>query len=129
MQADHIVLAKVGPEKENPSAFTDFNINFADRQNLKILEDSVIDLQVIVSTALTNIVRVREHCEKCYIKLEFSNEENDSFQQIMNELDEYCKEAETHVERAKLLRERASSTAQLVIIAFPSFFSMLLICL
>lgn len=107
----------MGPEKGNLSPLTNFNINFADRQTLKILEDSVIDLQVILGTALSTIVRIREHCEKCYAK--YANIEDNFFEQIMDEFDEYCRETEIHVGRAKLLGERATSTAQLVITTFP----------
>ena len=44
-----MVFAKVGTKEENLSPLTGFNINFMDRQALKLLEDSITDLQVITA--------------------------------------------------------------------------------
>ena len=107
----------MGTKRENLSPLTDFNINFADRQTLKILEDSVIDLQVILASMLKTITRIREHCRKCCAKVDLTAEEADNLQVILEEFDEYIKEAEIYVERGKALDEKAHSTAQLV--SFP----------
>lgn len=114
-QSDRIVFAKVGAERENFSPLTDFNINFIDRQTLKLLEDSVIDLQVIFSNMLNTVVGIREQCKKCCQRYCKEEREGDcDCDQVIEELDEHVKEVEMHVKRVQLLRERAKSTAQLV---------------
>ena len=113
-QSDRVVLAKIGAEKENLSPLTDFNINFVDRQNLKLLEDSVIDLQIILSTMLSTVSRIRNQCRRCCERHCQKEQEVCDCDQIIEEFDEYVKEAEMFVERAKILRDRAKSTAQLV---------------
>ncbi len=113
-QSDRVVLAKIGAEKENLSPLTDFSINFVDRQNLKVLEDSVIDLQVILPTMLSTIIRLCDQCKK-YCERHCKNGEGKcDCDQIIEAFDEYVKEVEMHVERAKALRERSKSTSQLV---------------
>jgi hypothetical protein len=113
-QSDRIVLAKVGEEKENLSPVTDFKVNFVDRQNLKLLEDSVIDLQIILPTMLNTIVRLCDQCKKCCERHCNKGEGKCDCDQIIEEFDEYVKEVEMHVERAKILRERSKSISQLV---------------
>jgi bacterioferritin-associated ferredoxin len=92
---------------------TDFNINFVDRQTLKILEDSVIDLQVILPTLLNNITGIRDQCGKCSKRWKMNEDDANSVESVMDELDEYVTLAKCHVERAKILRERATAIAQL----------------
>ena len=114
VQSNCIVLTKVGLEKKNLSPLTDFDVNFKNRQTLKILEDSVIDLQTIVSTMLSTIAGIRDLCKK-YCERHHSEEgERCSCDQIIEELDGRVGEANTHVKRAKALRERAKSTTRLV---------------
>jgi Mg2+ and Co2+ transporter CorA len=108
------VLASVGTKRTNLSPLTDFIINFADRQTLKILEDSVIDLQVVLSTMSKTISRLRDHCSKSFTRLSLMQEEADQLDLILDELDEYVRETEMYVERGEALKEKADSTAQLV---------------
>lgn len=85
-----------------------------DRQTLKRLEDSVIDLQVILPTLLGNIVGVREECQKwCEEHNRYGVHKCDCAQ-IIAEFNEHVREAECHVKRAEALKEQAKSTAQLV---------------
>jgi hypothetical protein len=107
------VLADVGSEKENLSPLN-FTINFGDRQELKILEDSIIDLEVILPTMLSTIIRIREQCKKCNETVSLEEDEKCFLEQVMEEFDEYVREAEMLVKRAKTLKETARSTAQLV---------------
>lgn len=93
---------------------TDFNVNFIDRQTLKILEDSIIDLQVILPTLLSTIIGIRDQCKK-YCERHHGNKEFVcDCNQIIDEFDEHAGEAEGYVERAKALKARAKSSAQLV---------------
>jgi hypothetical protein len=101
-------------EKENLSPLTDFTINFIDRQNLKILEDYVIDLQAILPTLLCNIIGIREQCRKWCDRHNGKRSFECDCDQILEEFDEYVKEVEGYVKRAEALKERAKSTTQLV---------------
>jgi hypothetical protein len=96
------------------SPLTDININFIDRQNLKILEDYVIELQAILPTMLCNIIEIREQCRK-WCKMNHGKRSHDCDEGwILAEFDEYVKEAEGYIKGADALKERAKSTAQLV---------------
>jgi hypothetical protein len=114
VKSDRIVLAKVGAERENLSPLTDFNINFVDRQTLKVLEDTVIDLQIILFTMLSTVGRIREQCRKCCERYCNDKEKGCDCNHIIEEFDEYVKEVEIYVERSKNLRDMAKSTARLV---------------
>lgn len=110
------MLADVGPEKENLSPLN-FNINFGDRQALKILEDSIIDLGIILPSMLNTIKKIREQFKNSNARdaaMEKSKEENSFLEQVMEEFDEYIEEAGMLVQRAKSLKETAKSTARLV---------------
>jgi hypothetical protein len=104
----------VGAEKESLSPLLDFKFNFIDRQNLKIIEDFVNDLQVILPTLLENIVGVRAECEKHCERHRRNGTECCDCAVINAEFDEHIREAECFVKRADALREKAKSTAQLV---------------
>ncbi|TVY44398.1 hypothetical protein LSUB1_G002055, partial [Lachnellula subtilissima] len=98
-------------KKENLSPL-DITINFEDRQDLKIIEDSIIDLDVILPTMLNTIKRIREQCEKCNEGV--GDDERCYLEEILEELDEYVREAELLVQRANILKETARSTSQLI---------------
>ncbi|TVY92063.1 hypothetical protein LAWI1_G003448, partial [Lachnellula willkommii] len=110
-QSDRIVIADVGSKKENLSPL-DFTINFGDRQELKIMEDSILDLDVILPTMLNTINRIQEQCEKHNKRV--GGDEKCHLEEILEEFDEYVREAEVLVQRAKILKETARSTAQLI---------------
>ncbi len=98
-------MATVGNEKENLSPLTDININFEDRQELKIVEDKVLDLQIILPTMLETIAGIEDQCRR------FSAA---PCLEILGEFDEYVREVKMLIERAKTLKQMSKSTAQLV---------------
>ncbi len=113
-QSDLIISAKVGAEKESLSPLLDFKFNFIDRQSLKIVEDYVIDLQIILPTLLGNIVGIHEQCKaQCKIHQKDAIDTCDCAL-ILSEFDEHAREAECCIKRADALREKARSIAQLV---------------
>lgn len=105
------MLATVGTSKENLSALTDFVINFEDRQKLRILENMVADLQVILPELLRSVVGIKEQSK--FSKFA-ADDERMELEFIRYELDEYIQEIKVNVERAKALKCRAQSTARLV---------------
>ena len=115
-----MVLAKVGAERENLSPLMDFNINFVDRQRLKLLEDLVIDLQVIFESMMSYIKGIRNSCERYCKKLCSAKDSECDCIQVMDQLDLHIAEVELHIARAKILRDRAGATAQLVSLSSSS---------
>ena len=99
---------------ENLSTLTNFKINFADRQDLKIVEDAVIDLGVILPTSLSTIIRIKDQCQVSADRMKMSQEESFDFDSMMEEFEEYIREARQLVDRSKSLKESVSSTTQLV---------------
>ena len=109
------MLATVGTDKVNFSPLTDFKIDFEDRQELKIIEDFVLDLQVILPSIHDAIIGVRDQCKKYLASIGHGSEAQYEIEAVLGELDEYAREATMHIERAKILNKKAKSTAQLVI--------------
>jgi hypothetical protein len=114
LQSDEIVLATVGTNKVNLSPLTDFDINFEDRQELKIIEDYVLDLQIILPTMLDSITGVRDQCALYLISFVDEDQERHEIEAILAEFNEYIGEVKMHIERAKILKDKSKSTAQLV---------------
>ncbi|CZR68126.1 uncharacterized protein PAC_18025 [Phialocephala subalpina] len=100
--------------KENLSPLIDFNINFEDRQELKIVEDSVLDLQAILPGMLCAIVAIQEQCKHHRHNSRITEEEKYDADAIIYEFDEYIREVRMHIERVKVLKDKAKSTAELL---------------
>lgn len=114
-QSDHIVLATVGDDKVNLSPLTDFVINFDDRQQLKIIEDQVLDLQVILPGILDATTQLQKELSGFATNLEFfEQEEREEVYAIAEEFSEYVRETSMLIERSKALNDMAISTARLV---------------
>ncbi|KAH8774172.1 hypothetical protein BGZ57DRAFT_763271 [Hyaloscypha finlandica] len=103
----------VGVDKVNLSPLTDFKIDFEDRQELKIIEDYVLDLQVILPGILDSITGVRDQCRAHLLSSDHRDEERHEMGAILGELNEYIGEVTMHIERAKNLKDKAKATAQL----------------
>lgn len=101
-----------GREDQNFSSLEGLGISIDDRQNLKLVEDSVIELQIIVSTMLNTIIRIRKECSKSCKRYHVG--ENCDCEPIIEEFDEYAQEVELYIERAKSLKESVKSTIKLV---------------
>lgn len=113
-QSNKIVFARVGTREKHLSPVMDFNINFMDRQALKLLEDSITDLQIILPTCLSTVVRIREQCQKC-CNMNYSNTKKKcNCDQVLVQFDEHIKELELYVMRVDVLRDKAKCIAQLL---------------
>jgi len=109
-----MVFAKLDSKGEETSPLTNLNINVMDRQALKLLEDSVTDLQLILLNLLSTITGIRSECYECCRIHCSSQEENCDCDRALRQFDEYIKEIENYVQRAVILRDKAKSTAQLL---------------
>ena len=96
------------------SPLTDFNISFENRQELKVVEDMVLDLQVILPGLLDSITGVHNQCVNDFNTSTYKQNEKYQIEAIIGELSEYIQEAKFYIERAKTLKDKARSTAQLV---------------
>ncbi len=108
------MLATVGTDKVNFSPLTDFKIDFEDRQELKIIEDYVLGLEVILPGLLDSITGVRDQCMSNLTSYAHEDDQRYEMEDILEELNEYIREVKIHIERAKNLKDKANSTAQLV---------------
>lgn len=106
--SDKIVTATVGNDKDKMTTLTDFDINFEDRQELKIVEDFVLDLQVILPNILDAVVGVEKQCRKSI------QGAGGSVEAVLDEFEDYIEEAKMLIERSKTLKEKSLSTSQLV---------------
>lgn len=108
------MLATVGTDKINFSPLTDFKIDFEDRQELKIIEDYVLDLEVILPGMLDSITGVRDQCVSNLTSYNHEDDQRYEMEASIEELNEYTGEVKIQIERAKNLKDKANSTAQLV---------------
>lgn len=113
LQTNLIICATDDAEEDSSS---DHGINFDTRQELKVLEDYVLDLLMILPTKVDTITSLRNQC-KNYIKRlgkQMTAEEKAFHEFILREFDEYVKDAEFCLRRATDLKERIQSTVILV---------------
>ncbi|KAH7323474.1 hypothetical protein BKA65DRAFT_555156 [Rhexocercosporidium sp. MPI-PUGE-AT-0058] len=115
-QTDRAILATVGQATEPVASSLEFKIKFDDRQELKLVEDQVLDLQVIFPGLVDVVSGVKESCER-FLSASSSRlpqDEKLEAEEIIYEMEEYCKEAKILTERAKILTARAVSSARMV---------------
>lgn len=93
----------------------DFTFNVQDRQALKVTEDAIIDLQIIITTLLNVVKGVRKYCKKCceaWCQQEWDRQ--CACNATLEELDDHAEDVELCIERAKSLKDRVTSSVQLV---------------
>jgi hypothetical protein len=119
-QSQRIVCADPGSKTENLAPLTNIYITFADRQELKTLQDDIHDLQVIMPNMLKTLRRTRAQCRMSYNGSSMSLAEKINFNSTIEEFDEYINEVGMFVERARNLESRVKSTTKLVGLWFAS---------
>lgn len=107
-------MAPVGTATESTSPLTEYIINFEDRQELKVLEDLVVDLLVILPTLVKTLKDIKRQYDMSYFKKNMTKEEEMEMQAIKNELEEYLNEMETYSYRATALNASVKTTTQIV---------------
>jgi hypothetical protein len=85
-KSDRITLADVG--KCKPAGLIDFNINFEDRQELKMLEDMVLNLQIMLRSTINTISTLLCHYSKMVITDETGTTEDSAIVRFRELLDE-----------------------------------------
>jgi len=109
-----MVFAPIDEKEQISSRLINLTINVSDRQALKLLENSVAQLQIILSTLLRTVVALREEC--CvFCKINCSRKrEVCRCDHIRLRFDAHIKDLELYVQRSDILKEEAKSTARLV---------------
>jgi hypothetical protein len=109
-----MVFALVGVKDKNQSLLSNLTIKVEDLKALKLLEDSVTQLQVILPTLLKTITGLRAEChESC--KMICSNQEDScDCARVLVRFNTFINDLEMYVQRANVLKEEAKSAARLV---------------
>ncbi|EKG19678.1 hypothetical protein MPH_03059 [Macrophomina phaseolina MS6] len=108
-RSDRITFSKLGTMEK------DFSFSVRDRQALKVLEDRVIDLQIIIGTLLSNVKGIRKHSRDfCRTHCKTSESEHCPCASVFDKFDSFLEEIELCKERASILRDRVFSSAQLL---------------
>ncbi|KAM3076430.1 hypothetical protein ACMFMG_007246 [Clarireedia jacksonii] len=94
----------------------DWSMKYGRRQELKVIEDFVMDLMIIVPTMLDTIDGLRLQCRTFLErnKVELTDPEKYYHEMILREFDEYVKDAKLNVDRARELKFRTESTVNLL---------------
>jgi hypothetical protein len=106
-----VILAQVLKEDAKLSPLLDFNINFVDRQRLKMMEDKVLDLMIIFESLYNTLSMLQKQCQKNCLD---SDCKDCTCQSTIDELEEQKHEAQVNLSKARILQKRAQGTAHLV---------------
>ncbi|TGO38123.1 hypothetical protein BHYA_0081g00190 [Botrytis hyacinthi] len=112
-QTNLIICATDDMEEESSS---EHGIGFESRQELKVLEDFVLDLLMILRTKLETITGIRDQYKEYANEFgkQMEPEDRASRYLILREFDEYVKDAESYLGYAKELKDRIQSTVTLL---------------
>ncbi|KAF7889981.1 uncharacterized protein EAF02_002396 [Botrytis sinoallii] len=112
-QTNLIICATDDMEEESSSAH---GIGFESRQELKVLEDFVLDLLMILRTKVETVTGLRDQCKEYANEFgkQMEPEDRASHYLILREFDEYVKDAESYLGHAKDLKDRVQSTVTLL---------------
>ncbi|KAJ8067309.1 hypothetical protein OCU04_004664 [Sclerotinia nivalis] len=96
---------------------TILQVNFDNRQDLKYLEDLVMNLELILPNMQATIMRIRDQCQEYHqeAKNSMTANEEGALYSILQEFNEYINQANLHVQRATVLRKKIASTGQLLL--------------
>lgn len=92
---------------------TNLEINVTDSQALKLLDDSIADLQVILPTLLNTVLGIRQECTICCQAGCADENGTDDCIRLLKQFDQYIRELEVFVQRTSVLRDKATACAKL----------------
>jgi hypothetical protein len=90
---------------------TDFEVNFVDRQRLKMIEDKVLDLVIIFESLYNTLSKLQRQCQSHCLGDRCMD---CSCALTSEELEEQMHEVQVNLKKADILHKRAQGTAQLV---------------
>ena len=106
-----MTLAEVQSETERLSPLTNFNINFIDRQRLKITEDKILDLVIIFESLYNTLSKLHIQCRNHCLG---NNCKDCNCASTLDELGDQMHDVQLNLKKADILYKRAQSTAKLV---------------
>lgn len=106
-QSSRVVAATVG--KGKLSAFIDFEINFEDRQILKVVEDRVLDLFIIFDSTSDTVSTLLQEYEA--IKSDLKTSKRD---RVITKLQDILREVALYRKKVETLHKMVQGTASLV---------------
>jgi hypothetical protein len=108
IKSTEMVFTRLGSKE-----ITNLEINVTDSQALKLLDDSVTDLQVILPTLLNTVLSIRQEC-KIYCQAGCADGNgNGDCNRLLKQFDQYVSELEIFVQRTSVLRDKATACAKL----------------
>src|SRR5438045_3772253 len=102
------MLADVG--KSKLSSLVDFNINFEDRQELKMLEDMILNVRIVFRSTISTISTLLYH----YSKMAGTSATNVIEDRIMDSFRELLDDARLYNTRAEALYMKVQGASSLV---------------
>lgn len=108
-KSERLELTALG--SSNP---TNLGINIEDSQALKVLDNSITDLQVILPTLLSTVLAIQSECQLCCQMSCSNNGLTGDCARLSVQFDQHVRELETYVQRAHVLRDKATSCAKSV---------------
>jgi hypothetical protein len=92
---------------------TNLEINVTDTQALKLLDDAVADLQVILPTLLNTVLGIRQEGKICCQAGCADENGTGDCHRLLKQFDQYVRELEIFVQRTNVLRDKATACAKL----------------
>lgn len=112
IQSDRLVLAETHIDRSKFHPLTDYNISFNDRQTLKLFEDKVVDLRMILSTMHENLIGICDYIRR--VSKDEQSTDQSFIDAIIEELEALVREAEASRSRGEALKARIKSAINLV---------------
>jgi hypothetical protein len=106
-----VTLAEVQSETERLSPLTNFDINFIDRQRLKMTEDKILDLVIIFESLYNTLSKLHIQCRNHCLG---DNCKDCNCASTLDELEDQMHDVQLNLKKADILYKRAQSTAKLV---------------
>lgn len=106
-----MTLAEVQSETERLSPLTNFDINFIDRQRLKMTEDKILDLVIIFESLYNTLSKLHIQCRNHCLG---DNCKDCNCASTLDELEDQMHDVQLNLKKADILYKRAQSTAKLV---------------
>lgn len=109
LQSDRITFSNLGAGEK------DFTFNVEDRQALKLTEDAVVDLEIVIST-LSNVVEgIRGYLKRsCEVNCESKPRKAHICTAVLEEFDSHVSAVELVRSRVQSLKDRVASSVRLV---------------
>ncbi|GFF79596.1 hypothetical protein IFM53868_02639 [Aspergillus udagawae] len=109
--ANRVLVLDILPRGNNGEPRSIY-VSAEDRQRLKQLDDYITDMLVILQTMVDSISRIGKACRR-HCRTSCNDTGSCLCSHTVEEFEEYAAEAQTSLNRAKVLRERVQSTEQL----------------